>query len=299
VKKTNDSTVENMFYGNRTAGMFGYSHFTGGMAGGQSEYVRVPYGDVNFFKIPKEVSDEKALYLSDVLCTAYNCVVDTGVEKGDEVAVWGLGAVGILACKFALLKGAKRVIAIDTGERLALAKERIPELVLLDYAEASKGVSIAVKEIVPGGIDVALECAAGEYAKSYFHKAQIALGLETDTPELINEMILSVRAFGRVGISGVYAGFTNNFNIGAVMEKGVRLIGNGQCPVHKWLPEVLNDYIVPGKLDPTMVMTHRVNLEDVPKVYDAMDKHQYGILKTFVQTKFSSPRKDGPPLTSL
>jgi len=297
-ENTNDSKLEKTMYGSRTAGMMGYSHLTGGFAGGQADYVRIPYGDVNLQVIPPEVSDEKALYLSDVLCTSYHCVVDTGVEEGDTVAVWGVGAVGILACKWAFLKGASRVIAIDTPERLKLLKERIPNVETLDYTKCSKGVSVAVRELVPGGVDAALECAAGEYAKSFAHKAQIALGLETDTPELLNEMILSVRAFGRVGITGVYAAFTNGLNIGAVMEKGVRLIGNGQAPTHLHRDTILKDYIMTGKIDPLMVMMHRFKLEDVPAVYKMMDTHKDDILKTFIETKFSNPPSAGAPKLS-
>lgn len=294
-EKTNASTVENMMYGNRTAGMFGYSHFTGGFAGGQAEYVRVPYGDVNLLKIPQGVSDEKALYLSDVLCTSYHCVVDTGVEKGDTVAVWGLGAVGLLACMWAFEKGASRVIGVDNNWRLDYAKSKLPKLELLNFDEAKKGVSVAINEMVPSGVDVALECASGEFVKGYLHTVEMALNLETDTSEIANEMILSVKPFGKCGITGIYAGFTNHFNIGAIMEKGVRFIGNGQAPVHMYWEMILNDYIIPGKIDPLMVMTHRIDISDVAKAYRKFDNQEMGIEKVFVQTKFSSPPSAGAP----
>ncbi|ORY64738.1 GroES-like protein [Leucosporidium creatinivorum] len=309
----NTSSVQQEMYGNQSSGFVGYSHFTGGFAGGQSEYVRMPFGDANLLKIPEGVPDETALYLSDVLVTSYHQVMDSGVKEGDIVGIWGLGAIGLLAAKWALLKGASRIIAIDNVQwRLDNVQAKLgPKVELLNYDEF-KNVPKRLNELTapgthgldatrPAGIDVALECAAGEYAKGWGHTIEMAVGLETDTSEILNEMIMAVVPFGTVGITGVYAGYTNHFNIGAVMEKGVRLIGNGQAPVHKWWEEILNDYLIPGKLDPReLILTHRIPLEDVPKCYTQMDKHENGIVKTFVETKFSSPPSAGaPPSTRL
>ena len=196
--------------------MFGYSHFTGGFAGGQAEYVRVPLGDVNLLKIPDNVPDEKALYLSDVLCTSWNAVVDTGVYKDDVVAIWGAGPIGQMAAHFSFINGASRVILIDGGAaawRLAFCKSKIPKVETLDYTnlpDGHKTVTEALKAMVENGPDVAIECAAGEYAKSIAHKMEIAAGMETDTSELVNEMITSVKNFGRCGITGVYVGFVRH-----------------------------------------------------------------------------------------
>jgi threonine dehydrogenase-like Zn-dependent dehydrogenase len=122
--KTNSNTIENSMYGGRTAGMFGYSHFTGGFAGGQAEYVRVPFGDVNLLKLPEDVPDEKGLYLSDVVSTSWNCVVDTGVKEGDVVAIWGAGPIGQMCADFSFINGAKRVIMIDENWRLFGAQQQ-------------------------------------------------------------------------------------------------------------------------------------------------------------------------------
>lgn len=214
--KTGASTTMKTMYGGRTAGIFGYSHLTGGFAGGQAEYVRVPLGDVNLLEIPEDIPDEKALYLSDVLCTSYHCVVDTGVEKGDSVAIFGAGPIGQMAGAFALDKGATRIIFVDTEPRLTMMRAHFPEdkLHLVDFKQLSNGltsehtVPSRLKELCDGrGPDVALECAAGEYAKSWTHTLEMAAGAETDTSEIVNEMIESVRSFGRCGITGVYAGF--------------------------------------------------------------------------------------------
>lgn len=195
------------------SGMFGYSHFTGGFAGGQAEYVRVPYGDVNLLHLPDDVPDEKGLYLSDVLGTSWNAVVDTGVEKGDTVAIWGAGPIGQMAAEFSFFNGANRVILIDGGLgkwRLDFVKKILPNLETIEYTNLPKGESVAstLKKMCDGrGPDVAIECAAGEYTKGWAHYFERLMGMETDTSELLNEMITSVRGFGRCGVTGVYAGY--------------------------------------------------------------------------------------------
>jgi threonine dehydrogenase-like Zn-dependent dehydrogenase len=212
-EKTNANTIENAMYGGRTAGMFGYSHFTGGFAGGQSEYTRVPYGDVNLLPLPDDVPDEQGLFLSDVLATSWHAVVDTGVKKGDVVAIWGAGPIGQMAAEFSLLNGASRVIMIDQNWRLDFVKERYPNIDTLDFSTLGKGNSVtaALKKMCNDrGPDVSIECAAGEYAKGWAHYFEMMLGLETDTSELVNEMISSTRNFGRCGITGVYVGFVSH-----------------------------------------------------------------------------------------
>lgn len=216
-------------YGSQTAGMFGYSHFTGGFAGGQAEYVRVPLGDVNLLALPDDVPDEKALYLSDVLATSYHCAHDTVVHAGDHVAVFGAGPVGQMAAVFAANAGAARVVLVDTEPRLSTVRDRWPskhidKLALVDFRELSSGAVAAVaaggagkqtvvsrlRELCGGrGPDVALECAAGEYAKGWLHWLEMLAGAETDTSEILNEMVESVRNFGRCGVTGVYVGYVS------------------------------------------------------------------------------------------
>ena len=304
-EKTNSNTIENAMYGGRTAGMLGYSHFTGGYAGGQAEFVRVAYGDVNLLKIPDDVPDEKALFLSDVLCTSWHCVVDTGVKDGDVVAIWGAGPIGQMCAEFAFMNGAGRVILIDGGAgawRLDWVKQRIPKVETLDFTNLAKGESVtsSLKKMTDGdaGIDVALECAAGEYAKGWAHYFEIMLGMETDSSELINEMITSCKAFGRCGVTGVYVGFTNHFNIGSLMERGIRLIGNGQAPVHLYWEKLLK-MIQEGKIDPLKMVSHRVRVEDMDELYTRYNKREEGMQKVFVQTKASQePCQGSPALTT-
>ncbi|QRW11439.1 alcohol dehydrogenase [Ceratobasidium sp. AG-Ba] len=295
--RTNNSSLQNAMYGTRDAGFFGYSHFTGGFPGGQAEYVKVPYGNVNLLPIPDNVTDEQGIYLSDVIPTSYHCVVDTGVKEGDVVAIWGLGPIGQCAARWAQIKGAKRVIGIDSiPERLAFAAEK-SGIETLNFKEHSD-VAARLLEIVPGGVDVALDCGTFHEPKTLLHKVQKTLMLETDVSETANEMIKSVRKMGRCGVIAAYAGYTNNFAIGALMEKGVRFIGNGQAPVHLYWQEILNDYIIPGKFDPTFMITHRVPIDDMAKLYTAFDKRINGVEKVFVETRFSNPPSSGCPTTS-
>ncbi|KAF8747660.1 GroES-like protein, partial [Rhizoctonia solani] len=293
--KTNNSSLQNAMYGTRDAGFFGYSHFTGGFPGGQAEYV--PYGNVNLLPIPDNVTDEQAIYLSDVIPTSYHCVVDTGVKEGDIVAVWGLGPIGQCVARWAQIKGAKRVIGIDSHpQRLAFASEKLG-IETLNFKEHSD-VPGRLHELVPGGVDVALDCGTFHEPKTLLHKVQKTLMLETDVSETANEMIKSVRKMGRCGVIAAYSGYTNQFNIGALMEKGVRFIGNGQAPVHLYWEEILNDYIIPGKFDPTFMITHRVPIDDMAKLYAAFDKRIAGVEKVFVETRFSNPPSQGCPTVS-
>lgn len=308
-ERTSGNTTASTLLGSRPAALFGYSHLTGGFAGGQAEYVRVPLADVNLLEIPDDVADERALFLSDVLPTSYHCVVDTGVKEGDEVAVFGAGPIGQMAALYALDKIGKdkgKVVMVDAEPRLSFIKARWPkgrenQLVLLDYKALSgitkkETVVSRLKELCNDGRgpDVALECAAGEYAKGWMHWLEITAGLETDTSEILNEMIEGVRAYGSCGITGVYAGYTNHFAIGSLMQRGIRLIGNGQAPVHKYWESLL-EKVRKGEIDPLVMVSHRVALEDLDKVYYKFNNREDGMQKVFVQTKFSFPKAQGSP----
>lgn len=169
--------------------------------------------------MPVKLTCYTALYLSDVLCTSYHAVKDTAVYQGDEVAIFGAGPIGQMAGVFALGEGASKIIFVDTEPRLAIVKQHFPsehsnKLVLLDYKKLSSGITSKetvvskLKEICGGrGPDVAIECAAGEYAKGWMHWVEMAVGAETDTSEIVNEMIEGVRNYGRCGITGVYVAY--------------------------------------------------------------------------------------------
>ncbi|KLJ08267.1 oxidoreductase [Blastomyces silverae] len=282
-ERTNASQLENALYGSRTAG----------------QYYRCPIQLAS--PGPGGWVENKGLYLSDVLSTAWHCVVDTGVREGDVVAIWGAGPIGQMCAEFSFLHGASRVILIDGGAgawRLDFVKGKLPRVETVDYSTLQSGESVTsvLKEMVGDGQgpDVALECAAGEYAKGWAHYIEIMLGAETDTSEILNEMVTSVRNFGRCGITGVYVGYTNHFNIGSLMQRGVRLIGNGQAPVQKYWEHLLS-LIESGTLDPLRMVSTRVKLEDLDLVYRMYDERKKGIQKVFVQTKFSKEQFPGSP----
>jgi threonine dehydrogenase-like Zn-dependent dehydrogenase len=295
--RTNSSALQEKLYGKPFAGLFGYSHFAGGFAGGQAEFVRVPFGSVNLLKIPDHVPNEKALYLSDIVPTSYHATVCADVEKDKSVAVWGLGPVGMLACKWSKLAGARRVIAIDqVPERLTLAQDMGCDTI--DFSK-QKDVVGEIYKLEPQGVDCCIDAAAFRYTKTLRQSAERLIGLETDSSEIPNETLRAVRKFGTVAVVADYAAMTNHFLIGALMEKGITYRGCGQAPVQKYWHQLL-EKIESGEFDPTVVLTHRFAIEEFSELYEAFDKKKYGIMKTYVQTRFSPPPTTGtPPLSTL
>ncbi|CDS03471.1 hypothetical protein LRAMOSA00873 [Lichtheimia ramosa] len=291
---TNDSTLQEKLYGQRTGGILGYSHFVGGFAGGQAEYGRIPFANTNLLKVPENLSDEKALFLSDIVPTSYHAVYDTGVQEGDTVGIWGLGPIGLLAVQWCRkVFKAKRIIAIDDTEaRLHLARTYW-DAETIDYSK-EKDVSAKVLELVPEGLDRAIDCAGFRFTKSLLHKFEHAVGLETDSPEVLNECLRSVRKFGTIGIIADYAAYTNHFLVGALMEKGIRMIGCGQCPLQSYWDTCLK-HIESGEFDPTAILTNRFPLEQTPEVYKRFDQREGGVIKVFIATKFSNKESPGSP----
>lgn len=307
-ERSNSSKLQEKMYGNRIAGIQGYSHFVGGYAGCQSEHVRVPFADVNLLKVPDSVPDEQALYLSDIVCTSYHNVVDTGFEKGQTAAVWGAGPIGLHVVQW-LTKvfGASEVILLDmVPARLELGQKLFGvRTINVNEIPSGKTPTDLIHETAPLGVDVSFDCAGFTYANSWVHKAMMAVGLETDSCEVVNEAIRSTRKFGSIGLVADYAALTNGFLIGALMEKGIKLKGNGQAPVQKYWKHILDEYIITGKFKPEAILTHRFKIEDTDKVYDAFDRKVFdaskgvGLLKSFIQTKYSAPRALGPEVSEV
>lgn len=293
--RTNSSRLQEKLYGKPFAGLFGYSHFAGGFDGGQAEYVRCPIADVNLLKIPDSVPDEKALYLSDIVPTSFHATVCADVKDGKSVAVWGLGPVGLFSCKWSKLAGARRVIAIDrVPARLALAKKMGCHVINFD--EQSDVVS-QIYKLEPEGVDCCIDAAAFRYTKGLLHTVERTMALETDSSETPNEMLRAVRKFGTISLVADYAAMTNQFLIGALMEKGITMRGCGQAPVQKYWHELL-EKIESGEFDPTIILSHRFKIDEFSELYDAFDKKEHGIIKTFVQTRFSKPPNKGTPQLS-
>jgi len=275
---TNPSKLMEYMYGHRTAALYGYSHLTGGVPGGQSEYVRVVFADVNCLPIPDDVSDEKALYLTDVVPTSYHGTELAGVGEGDTVGIWGLGPIGLMTAKWCQMRKAGRIIGIDcVPARLDAARKLGIEVI--DFKQ--ENVVKKIFELLPGGLDCAIECAGFEYAKSLTHKIEMALTLETDTCDIISEMIYAARKFGRLAIIGVYSGYTNHFPIGAMMEKDL-IVKGGQSPTQKYWVMCL-EKIRSGELDPTFIITHRAGLDKGPELYKTFHEREDGIIKVFLR----------------
>ncbi|MFL6731820.1 MAG: zinc-dependent alcohol dehydrogenase, partial [Sphingomicrobium sp.] len=221
--ETSDATE--FQYGYPMAGVFGYSHLTGGYAGGQAEYVRVPFSNVGPIVVPDHLEDDKVLFLSDILPTGWMAAENCEIEEGDTVAVWGCGPVGLFAVQSALLMGAHRVIAIDHyRSRLALAKQLGAEI--LDYREVD--VREALDEMTGGiGPDACIDCVGmeshGLTVDNIVDTAKAHTFLGTERPHALRQMVLACRKGGRISIPGVYGGFADKFPLGQMMEKGLTL----------------------------------------------------------------------------
>ena len=267
-------------WGYSPCGIFGYSHMLGGYAGGQAEYVRVPFADVGPIKIPDNLSDEQVLFLSDVFPTGYMAAENCNIQPGDVVAVWGCGPVGQFAIKSAYLLGAERVIAIDRFEyRMRIARERAGAETI-NYEETA--VYEAIKEMTGGrGADACIDAVGMEaHAANAWHaydKAKTMMMMETERPYAIREAIWCVRNGGHVSIAGVYGGFMDKFPIGAVVNRALT-IKSGQTHVHRYLRPLL-DRIQDGDIDPSFIITHRMKLSDAAKGYQMFTDKEDGCLK--------------------
>lgn len=255
-------------YGHSPAGLFGYSHMLGGYAGGQAEYVRVPFADVGPVKVPDGVDDEQVLFLSDILPTGWQAAENCGIEPGDTVAVWGCGPVGQFAIQAAWLLGAGRVIAIDrVPERLALAASW-GGAETIDYEEVD--LLEALRETTGGhGPDRCIDAvgmeAHGHGPVALYDRAKLKLMLQTDRPTALRQAILACRKGGTVSIPGVYGGLIDKVNFGAAFGKGLTL-RMGQTHMHRYLGPLL-ERIQAGEIDPSRLITHRLTLEEAPAAY--------------------------------
>jgi threonine dehydrogenase-like Zn-dependent dehydrogenase len=256
--------------GHSAAGIFGYSHMTGGYAGGQAQYARVPFADVGPLKVPAGVPDEQVLFLSDIFPTGYMGADMCSIKPGDVIAVWGAGPVGQFAIASAYLLGAERVIAIDRFPyRLQMARERARAWETINYEEES--VLERLKELTGGrGPDACIDAvgleAHGHGAMYAYDRTKQALSLETDRPIALREAIMACRNGGIVSVIGAYAGFVDKFPIGTVMNRSLT-IRSGQCHVQHYMKPLL-ERIERGEIDPSFVITHRLPLEDAPKGFD-------------------------------
>ena len=256
-------------YGHSASGLFGYSHMYGGYAGGQAEYVRVPFADVGPFKVPPSLSDDQVLFLSDILPTGFMAAENCNIERGHVVAVWGAGPVGLFAMKSAMLLGAERVIAIDrVPERLALAEEACgAETLNFDEVDVLDELRTRTGGRGPDAcIDaVGLEAHGAGSLGARYDAVKMRFRLATDRLEALRQAILACGKGGTVSVPGVYGGYLDKVPLGAAFAKGLTL-KLGQTHVHRYLPRLLT-LIEEGALDPSFVITHIVPLRQAPEAY--------------------------------
>ena len=262
--------------GHTAAGIFGYSHLTGGFAGGQAEYVRVPFADIGPLKVPDELTDDQALFLSDILPTGYMGAEMCGIKPGDTVAVWGCGPVGQFAIASAYLLGAEKVIAIDRFDyRLKMAREKAGAITI-NYDEVNS-VSEVLKDLTAGrGPDHCIDAVGVEghtHGVAYVHdRAKQKLRMQADRPIALREAIYSCANGGTVSVIGVYAGIIDKFPMNVVMNRSLT-IKTGQCHVHRYMKPLL-ERIQKGEIDPTFVITHRMPLSQAPEGYKIFNDKQ-------------------------
>jgi threonine dehydrogenase-like Zn-dependent dehydrogenase len=270
--------AEKMF-GHSPAGIFGYSHLTGGFAGGQAEYARVPFADVGTVKIENGLTDEQVLFLSDIFPTGYMAAENCDIKPGDIIAVWGCGPVGQFAIRSAFLLGAERVIAIDRfPERLRMARDGGAELINYEEADVYDTLMEKTGGRGPDGcIDaVGLEAHAPGMLH-YYDRVKQALMLESDRPYVLRQAVMACRNGGTVSVPGVYGGFSDKMPFGAIMNKALT-IKTGQTHVQHYFRPLL-ERIQNGDIDPSFVVTHHMRLEDAPKGYDLFMNKQDSCIK--------------------
>jgi threonine dehydrogenase-like Zn-dependent dehydrogenase len=280
---TNPEIAEKV-YGYSGSGLFGYSHMLGGYAGGQAEYVRVPFADVGAMKVPSHLTDEQVLFLSDIFPTGYMAAENCNIEPGDTVAVWGCGPVGLFCIKSAFLLGAGRVIAIDYIEgRLQKAREEcgaepvnFKEVDLYDYlddATAGRGPDSCIDAV---GLE-----AHGTSLAAIYDRVKAATFLATDRPQALRQAIMACRKGGTVSIPGVYGGLLDKLPMGAAFAKGLTF-KMGQTHVHKYMKPLLSR-IERGEIDPTFVITHRYQLADAAEAYQRFATEQDEFVKVVLK----------------
>ena len=257
------------------SGLFGYTHMLGGYAGGQAQYARVPFADVGPIRIPEGIDDEKVIFLSDILPTGYMGAENADIEPGDTVAIWGCGPVGLFAVESAFLLGAERVIAIDRfPERLALAREQGAETI--NYEEVDS-VAELLKDMTAGlGPDRCIDAvgmeAVGHGMYYAVDRMKQIMRMQFDRPYVLREAIMACRKGGTISVPGVYGGFIDKMPMGQLMNKGLAL-KTGQTHMMRYMQPLL-EKIVNNEIDSTFVISHRVALDDAPKMYEIFCKKE-------------------------
>jgi len=278
------SLAEGM-YGHSPAGIFGYSHLLGGYAGGQADYVRVPFADVGPFKIENGFTDEQVLFLTDIFPTGYMAAEQANIQPDDTVAIWGCGPVGQFAIQSAWMFNPARVIAIDRfPERLEMART-FGRAEVVNY-DGGVDVVETLKQMTGGmGPDVCIDAVGMEAHKTgiegVYDFAKQTVKIESDRPYVLREVIQACRKGGTVSLAGVYGGFVDTIPMGAAFNKGLTL-KMGQCHVHRYM-RPLFEKIASGQIDPSFVVTHVFPLAEAPHAYEMFKKKLDGCVKVVLK----------------
>ncbi|QCN97715.1 zinc-dependent alcohol dehydrogenase [Azospirillum argentinense] len=283
-RSNRNKAMADKLFGHTTAGLFGYTHLTGGYAGGQAEYVRVPFADRTHVKIPDGLTDEQVLFLGDIFPTGWQAAAQCDIQPTDTVAIWGCGPVGQMTIRSAILLGAKQVIAIDrVPERLSMAKAG--GAITINFEEES--VVERLNELTGGKgpekcIDaVGMEAHATATLDSMYDRAKQALALESDRAHVLREMMYVCRPAGTLSIPGVYGGLIDKVPFGMSMNKGLTW-RMGQTHVNRWTDDLLRR-IQEGQIDPSFVITHTVGLADGPGMYETFRDKRDGCIKVVLK----------------
>lgn len=275
-----NAVLADKLYGYSGSGLYGYSHIYGGYAGGQAEYIRVPYADTNSLIIPQGIEDEKVLFLSDILPTGYMAAENANIKPGDTVAIWGAGPVGQMAIKSAFMLGAERVLCVDHfNGRLKMARQIGAEAV--NYEDVD-GILDEIKYLTGGrGPDSCIDAvgleAHGHSITASIDRVKNAIGIGTDRPEALRQALQACKKGGTVSIPGVYGGFLDNLNFGAAFGKGLTL-KMGQTHTQRYMQPLL-EKIIEEKVDPSFVITHRIDLDEGPAAYKTFNENKDDCIK--------------------
>ncbi|MBX2987175.1 MAG: glutathione-dependent formaldehyde dehydrogenase [Bdellovibrionaceae bacterium] len=279
-----NAVMADKLYGHSGSALFGYSHLYGGYAGGQAEYIRVPFVDTNSLLVPSGVPDEKVLFLSDIFPTGYMAAENCGIKRGDTVAVWGAGPVGQMAIRSAFLLGAERVIAIDHYPgRLAMAEKSGAQVInyensdsLLDelsYLTGGRGPDACIDAV---GLE-----AHGDTFMAQVDRVKAAVGMATDRPNVLRQAIQACKKGGTVSIPGVYGGFLDKIPFGAAFGKGLTF-KMGQTHTQRYMKPLL-ERILAEEIDPAFVITHRIRLEEGPDAYKMFNEKKDECIKVIIR----------------
>lgn len=283
-RSNRNKSLADKAFGHGGAGLFGYSHLTGGYAGGQAEYVRVPFADTTHIKVPDSLTDEQVLFLGDIFPTGWQAAVQCDIQPTDTVVVWGAGPVGQFCVRSAVLLGAQQVVVIDNvPERLSMAEAggAIP----INFSKES--VLGRLQELTHGKgpekcIDaVGLEAHATHTPDSVYDRVKQSMMMESDRAHVLREMIYVCRPAGVLSIPGVYGGLVDKIPMGALMNKGLT-VRTGQTHVNRWSDDLLRR-IDEGQIDPSFVITHSVSLEQGPEMYNTFRDKQDGCVKVVLK----------------